>query len=323
MLKSFAGGVLVVFVMLVRAAMAQGDQDTLAQLHAIEPYRIDKEIKGKVQIVGSGSMVALGSILAENMRRFHPGFDISLTSGGSENGLRQLPSLPGGMAAVTRPVETEDMNALKASGVKQPVAILIGLDALAVFVHKDNPIKQLSPADLLKLFSDSSIKTWGQMGQTGDWANRKITIQGRGPDSGTHTFIERYLLQGGKIRDDAVVQETNADMLATITKDPGSISVAPLYLKTADTKALPIQFGTQLIEPTEATILRGGYPLVRPLMLVFDKAGPAAAVELNRQFLRFVLSREGQLDAVKAGYYPLNQSLIRQQQDVLGIESFR
>jgi ABC-type phosphate transport system substrate-binding protein len=88
-------------------------------------------------------------------------------------------------------------------------------------------------------------------------------------------------------------------------------------------KVLPVLVGDQLVNADESTILRGQYPLLRPLCLVFDRGGKPEDVARIKAVLHYILSREGQLDAVKAGYFPLNIDQIRQQQDVLGVEMVR
>ncbi len=302
-------------------------RSVMTVLSSLEPYRVDGELEGKVQLAGSGSVAALSQMWAESLHEFHKSFDIEATGGGSESGLSHLSEKPGTMVSVTRPMEADDLQKLKAAGIHKPIAIVVGLDAMAIFVHKNNPLAKISPPELQRIFSEQApggkIEKWGQLGLPAPWADQPIHVQARGTSSGTRTFTEKYLLGGLPLRADATVCESNADLVKNVTEDEAAIAVAPLYLQKPEAKMLAIQLERTVVQPDEATILQGRYPVVRPVVLVFDSAGPPEAVNLNKQFLRFVLSREGQLDVVKSGYFPLNPAQLRQQQDALGFERFR
>lgn len=296
-------------------------------IDSIEPYAAKEALSGKVTIVGSGSLASLADMWSREIKVFHKDAVLEATGGGSEQGLEHLLTKPGDVAAVTRPLELEDIEKLKKGGLKDPVAIIIGLDALAVFVHPKNPLQQITPVQFKQIYCEiekgTVAATWGKVGVADGFEEKSISVYDRGASSGTQVFIERYLLQGSKIRKDSKNKESNIEIVNAVASDEGGIAIAPFYLRSDKVKILPVLIGDQLVSADESTILRGQYPLLRPLCLVFDRGGKPEDVARIKAMMHYVLSREGQLDAVKAGYFPLNIDQIRQQQDVLGVEMVR
>jgi len=205
--------------------------------------------------------------------------------------------------------------------------VIVGLDALAVFVNPKNPLQQITPEQFRKIYCDSDkfgrCPNWGAIGVVDGFEQKGVAVYDRGATSGTQVYTERYLLQGEKVRADAKNKESNLAIVEAVAADEGGICIAPLYLKSDKVKALPIAAGDQIIEASEATILKGQYPLMRPICLVYDRGGKPEEIAKINGLLHYILSREGQLDAVKAGYFPLNIDQIRQQQDVIGVEMIR
>jgi phosphate transport system substrate-binding protein len=305
----------------------QAEHELQAIIDSLEPYQAKSEWKGKVVIVGSGSVAGLAEMWSREVKSFHPEAVLEATGGGSEQGLEHLLTKPEDVAAVTRPLEQADIEKLKSAGMKDPVAIIVGLDALAVYVHPKNPMQSITPEQFRKIYCDSDkfgkCGTWGAMGLIESFESKPVVVYDRGKTSGTQVYAERYLLQGEKVRADAQNKDSNLAVVEAVGSDEGGICIAPLYLKSDKVKTLPLALGDRMINADESTILLGQYPLLRPICLVFDRGGKPESVANIKTMLHYVLSREGQLDAVKAGYFPLNIDQIRQQQDVLGVEMVR
>jgi phosphate transport system substrate-binding protein len=302
-----------------------GQLDSVAMLNAIEPYQIPEQVKGEVHVIGSGTMARLAELCITSLKQYQPQITLKTTAGGSEEGIKKVAAEPGSMASVTRPVEEGDFQLLKKEGLKKPTAIIVGIDPLSVFVHKDNPLKEVSIPDLKRLFGEAPeggrANQWGQLGITGAWANRPVHAQIRGENSGTRTFTDRYILQGTVSRKDAKEHNANQDMFKAVEADEGSVTIAPIYLKSDKVQPLAIRAGDKAVAPEPANIISGAYRLVRPVLWIFDGEGKNA--DVNKQFLKFVLSREGQLEVIKAGYYPLSPVAIQQQRNLLGLKVLR
>ncbi len=197
-----------------------GQRDALTLINAVDPYRADKVIKGKVQLAGSGTVAGLAHMWAEEFKQFQKDFEIEAVGGGSEAGLSHIAEKPGSMVSVTRPMEADDLQKLQAAGVKKTMAIVIGLDAMGVFVHKDNPMKQISPVDMQRIFCQQSssgrIEKWGDLGVAGELANQAVRTFMRGGNSGTRTYTEKYLLGGVAVRNDASLVDSNSDLIKSV-----------------------------------------------------------------------------------------------------------
>jgi phosphate transport system substrate-binding protein len=309
------------------ATTVRAEHELQAIIDSLEPYQAKTEWKGKVTIVGSGSVAGLAEMWSREVKVFHADSSLEATGGGSEQGLDHLLTKPEDVAAVTRPLEQADIEKLKTAGLKDPVAIIVGLDALAVFVHPKNPMQSISPEQFRKIYCDSDkfgkCASWGALGLTDNFEAKPVVVYDRGKSSGTQVYTERYLLQGEKVRADAQNKDSNLAVVEAVGSDEGGICIAPLYLKSDKVKVLPLAMDERLVSADEASILLGQYPLLRPICLVFDRGGKPENVANIKTMLHYVLSREGQLDAVKAGFFPLNIDQIRQQQDVLGVEMVR
>lgn len=306
---------------------ARGEHEIQNIIDSLEPYQAKEAWKGKVIIVGSGSVAGMADMWSREIKVFNADASIEATGGGSEQGLEHLLTKSEDVAAVTRPLDASDIEKLKGAGLKDPVAVIVGLDALAVYVHPKNPLPSISPEQFRQIYCDSEkfgkCSKWGAMGLSQGFEEKPVMVYDRGKSSGTQVYAERYLLQGEKVRPDAQSRESNLAVIEAVGGDEGGICIAPLYLKSDKVKVLPIAMGEQIIEANESAILLGQYPLLRPICLVFDRGGKPENVANIKAMLNYVLSREGQLDAVKAGYFPLNIDQIRQQQDVLGVEIVR
>lgn len=303
------------------------EHELQAIIDSLEPYQSKSEWKGKVVIVGSGSVAGLADMWSREIKVFHPEAVVEATGGGSEQGLEHLLTKPEDVAAVTRPLEQADIEKLKGAGLKDPVAIIVGLDALAIYVHPKNPLQSITPEQFRKLYCNSDkfgkCGQWGGLGLMEGFETKPVVVYDRGKTSGTQVYAERYLLGGEKVRGDAQNKDSNLAVVEAVGSDEGGICIAPLYLKSDKVKTLPLALGEQMIAANESTILLGQYPLLRPICLVFDRGGKPENVAHITNLLNYALSREGQLDVVKAGYFPLNIDQIRQQQDVLGVEMVR
>lgn len=308
-------------------AKLRAEHELQAIIDSLEPYQAKSEWKGKVVIVGSGSVAGLAEMWSREVKAFHNDAVLEAVGGGSEFGLEHLLTKPEDVAAVTRPLEQADVEKLKSAGMKEPVAIIVGLDALAVFVHPKNPMQSITPDQFRKIYCNSDkfgkCANWGALGLAESFEAKPVVVYDRGASSGTQVYAERYLLQGEKVRADAQNKDSNLAVVDAVAADEGGICIAPLYLKSDKVKALPLAIGERMITADESSILLGQYPLLRPICLVFDRGGKPETVTNIKTMLQYVLSREGQLDAVKAGYFPLNIDQIRQQQDVLGLEMVR
>jgi phosphate transport system substrate-binding protein len=185
------------------------------------------------------------------------------------------------------------------------------VDALAVYVHKDNPVKGLTMQQVDSIFSSTKkgggkeIANWGQAGLTGEWANKPISMYGRNSASGTYGFFKEVGLKKGDFKPSVKEQPGSSAVVQGVGSDLGGIGYSGIGYKTSEVKAVPLGETGKFVEPTYENCVSGDYPLARFLYVYINKKPNAPMDKLTQEFLKFVLSKEGQEVVVKDGYFPL------------------
>jgi phosphate transport system substrate-binding protein len=295
----------------------------VALLHlidSIEPYYPKGELKGEAILSGSTTMQLLGKAWADRFRQFHPEVTFARGKDGSEAGMREISEDPRVIAGSSRPLTDAELQALKSSQCKEPMAFIVALDPLALYVHPDNPIASVTTEQLEAIFraagsSRPHAATWGDLGLTGNWKDQAIRIHSRSDISGTTGFIRNWVIQGAPMARSAQIHESNEKVCSGIAGDPYGIGLAGFGEANPKIRAVPLEIRGAVVPANEGSFLAGRYPFVRPLVLVVDKAMMATDGGLRESILRYVLSRDGQLEAVRAGFFPVDPSFIRKQLD--------
>jgi phosphate transport system substrate-binding protein len=200
----------------------------------------------------------------------------------------------------------------KAFGYK-PTAIATAIDTLAVFVNKDNPIECLTIEQVDAIFSKNrtcggaeDITTWGQLGLTGEWADMPISMYGRNSASGTYGFFKDHALCKGDYKDTVKEQPGSASVVQGITEDKGAIGYSGIGYMTSGVKAIELASKPgECAAPNLDNVAKGTYPLGRYLWLYVNKKPNETLDPLRLEFLKYVLSKEGQEVVIKDGYLPL------------------
>jgi phosphate transport system substrate-binding protein len=301
------------------AALHADERFLLMQLiDQLQPYRAKSEVQGKAILSGSTTMADLGHQWRVNFQQFHPKVEFAGAADSSEAGLKSLAENPQVIAGVSRNVDKDDIAKLKAGKCRDPLPVVVGLEAMALVVNASNPLEHVTPQQVQALFAagangGAAVATWGDMGVTGALASQPINRYEREPGSGTHAFVAKTLLGGGNVAPAKGVAKSGAEIATLVGKDPSGTGLASLSSSEKNVRMLPLLINGEKIEPTEKSILSGKYPLMRPLVLVIDKDQIGKDGGLREAVLEYVLSRDGQMDVMKAGFYPLDPTFIRQQ----------
>ncbi len=204
----------------------------------------------------------------------------------------------------------------------KPLQFRTSYDALAVYVNKDNPIEKLTLAQVDAVFSKtrrrgakSNITTWGQLGLTGDWASRPISIYGRNSASGTYGFFKEHALNNGDYKDQVKEQPGSASVVQGVTGDRFGIGYSGIGYRTSGVKVVSLAEaeGKEYSSGSYDDVKTGKYPLNRFLFLYVNQAPGKPADPLVREFLKLIFSREGQEVVLKDGYLPLPAELVKQE----------
>ncbi len=273
-------------------------------------YAAERPVAGELKSVGSDSMEPLMALWGEDFKKFHPRVSALFICKGSATAPKALIDGSALMGQMSREMNEQEVAAFQAKFGYAPTRIPVAVDALVVYVNANNPIKQLHMEDIDAIFSTtrkSGAKTdlvrWGDLGLGGDWKQRDIQAYGRDENSGTRAFFKEHVMKKGEFKPSV---KAFADQFAVVEApavDGGGISYGPLQYANRMVKGVPLaSFGTdRFIEPTLENIQKATYPLTRFLYIYVNKAPGKALDPVVREFVRFVLSREGQAGVASFG----------------------
>lgn len=285
----------------------------------IPHYEKTPGVSGNLSSIGSDTMNNLLTLWLEGFKRYYPNVNIQVEGKGSSTAPPALISGTAQLGPMSRDMKKEEIDAFEKKFGYKPTELRVAIDALAVYVHKDNPLTGLTLPQVDAIFSKtrrggfkSDITTWGQLGLTGDWANRPISLYGRNSASGTYGYFKEHALFKGDFKDNVKEQPGSASVVQGITEDRFGIGYSGIGYKTSGVKALPLALSENDTYhlPDYENCLNKTYPLARTLNIYINKAPNKPLDPLLKEFLKFVLSYEGQEVVVKDGYLPLTKELV-------------
>lgn len=309
--------VLIVLALAVPVGAQQVEVDP-----SIPEYSREPGIAGNLNGVGSDTLMSLMTLWAEGFRKHYPSVKIQIEGKGSSTAPPALTEGTAQLGPMSREMKAEEIEGFQREHGYEPTPIGVALDALAVFVHKDNPIDELSLPEVDAIFSKTrrgglatDIRTWRGVGLTGSLARRPISLYGRNSASGTYGFFKEIALFKGDYRDTVKEQPGSASVVLGVANDIAGIGYSGMGYMTSGVKALALskKQGRDGVEPTYENVLSGKYPLARLLWIYVDKKPTEPLSPMIEEFLRFALSQEGQRIVVKEGYLPLPSQLVERE----------
>ena len=286
---------------------------------AIPTYTKTTGVSGNLSSVGSDTLANLMTLWAEAYKKEYPNVNIQIQAAGSSTAPPALTEGTANLGPMSRKMKDVELQAFEQKYGYKPTAIPVAVDALAVFVHKDNPIKGLTMAQVDAIFSSTRLcgakadaKTWGDIGVTGDLANKPIQLFGRNSVSGTYGYFKEEALCKGDFKPNVNEQPGSASVVQSISSSLNGIGYSGIGYKTASVKTVPLakKEGGAFVEDNEANALNGSYPLSRFLYVYVNKAPNKPLAPLDAEFIKLVLSQAGQQVVVKDGYIPLPAKVV-------------
>jgi phosphate transport system substrate-binding protein len=269
----------------------------------------------------------LMTLWAETFRKFYANVKVQVEGKGSSTAPPALIAGTAQFGPMSRQMRSTEIDQFRQKHGYPPTEIRTSYDALSVYVHRDNPIKQLSLAQVEAIFGKSrrrgykqNITTWGQLGLTGDWANRPIGLYGRNSASGTYGFFKEHVLQNGDYKDTVKEQPGSASVVQGITEDRFGIGYSGSGYRTSGVRAVPLaeKEAGPYFEGTYEEVTSGKYPLSRFLYIYVNKNPSKPLDPLQLEFLKLILSKEGQEVVVKDGYMPLTAAQVKEELGKIG-----
>jgi phosphate transport system substrate-binding protein len=285
----------------------------------IPTYEKTSGISGNLSSVGSDTLNNLMTLWAEAFKQIYPNVRIQIEGKGSSTA---PPALIAGTAQVgpmSRPMKPSEIDEFEKKFGYPPTQISVAIDALAVYVNKDNPLEKLTLPEVDAIFSKTrscggpaDTATWGQAGVAdAGWKAKPISLYGRNSASGTYGFFKEVALCNGDYKDTVKEQPGSASVVQGVTADVNGIGYSGIGYATSGVKALELakKAGDAFSGTDPAEVYAGKYPLARFLYLYVNRAPGKPFDPLVGDFLKLVLSKEGQQIVVKDGYLPLTAAV--------------
>lgn len=305
------------------AVMAEAKVDA-----ALPNYEVASGVSGNLSSVGSDTLANLMTLWAEEYKRFYPNVNIQIQAAGSSTAPPALTEGTSNLGPMSRMMKDKELASFEKRFGYKPTALPVAIDALAVFAHKDNPIEGLSIDQVDAVFSSTrkcgypgTVDTWGDLGLAGEWARKDIQLFGRNSVSGTYGYFKKKALCKGDYKSTVNEQPGSASVVQSITQSLNGIGYSGIGYKTTGVRALPIakKGSTDYIAATAESAVAGKYPLSRFLYVYINKHPNKPLSPLEGEFIKLVLSSQGQMVVVKDGYIPLPASVAEKTLKSLGL----
>ncbi len=311
-------GALALSASLASAQTIQVDAD-------LPSYEKVSGISGNLNSIGSDTLNNLMALWAEGFKKVYPNVNVQIEGKGSSTAPPALIEATAQLGPMSRAMKSKETDAFEKKFGYKPTPIRTSLDSLAVFVNKDNPVQGLTLQQVDALFSKNrkcgatmDAVTWGDLGLTGAWTSAPISLYGRNSASGTYGFFKKVALCKGDYKDTVKEQPGSASVVQGVSEDRNGAGYSGIGYTTSGVRPIPlVKEGSDYVEPTYENVASGQYPLSRFLFVYVNKEPNTAIDPLTKEFLKFILSKEGQEIVVKDGYYPMSAKLVHEDRAAL------
>lgn len=313
---------LTTFLKATGVAVAMGmSQASIADesVEALPDYQPAAGVSGNLSSIGSDTLANLMTFWAEEFKRAYPNVNIQIQAAGSSTAPTALTEGTSNIGPMSRRMKDKELEAFEGRFGYKPTAVPVAIDALAIYVHKDNPIEGMSIAQLDAIFSstrkcgnDTNIASWGDLGLSGAWSARDIQIFGRNSVSGTYGYFKSKALCKGDFKNTVNEQPGSASVVQSVSTSVNGIGYSGIGYKTSSVRSVPVSKkpGGEAVAATPENAVDGSYPLSRFLYVYVNKAPNKPLAPLEREFIKLVYSKQGQHVVSKDGYVALPASVI-------------
>lgn len=294
---------------------------------AIPTYQKASGVAGNVSSVGSDTLANMMTLWAEEFKRQYPNVNIQIQAAGSSTAPPALTEGTSNLGPMSRKMKDKEIESFENKFGYKPTAVPVAIDALAVFVNKDNPIEGLTIKQVDAIFSRNrkcgeakDISTWGDASLTGSWANKKVELYGRNSVSGTYGYFKKVALCKGDFKNTVKEQPGSASVVQAISSSVNGIGYSGMGYKTSSVKAVPLaKKGSKFVEATPDNAVNGSYPLSRFLYVYVNKKPNQPLAPIEREFIKMIMSQQGQSIVDKDGYIALPAKVVEKTLKKLGL----
>jgi len=317
-MKRFFASCVAVGLMAAGAAAQQVQVDS-----ALPTYTTTQGVSGSVKSIGSDTLNNLMTYWAEDFKKAYPNVKIEIEGKGSSTAPPALIEGQAQFGPMSRPMKGAEIDSFEKKYGYKPTELRTAVDALAVYVHKDCPITELSLDQVRKIFSvDGPEMTWGDIGvKDPAWATKPISLYGRNSASGTYGYFKEHALAKKDFKPSVKEQPGSSAVVQACATDKFAMGYSGLGYKTADVKAVKISAkdGEKAYDANAANSYDGVYPLARFLYVYINHKPGTAMDPLRAEFVKMIFSRQGQETVVKDGYFPVTADIAREDLKKVGL----
>ncbi|WP_019614127.1 PstS family phosphate ABC transporter substrate-binding protein [Psychromonas ossibalaenae] len=290
-------------------------------------YEKVRGVSGNFSSVGSDTLANMMTFWAEEFKRNYPNINIQIQAAGSSTAPPSLTEATSQFGPMSRKMKSKEIEAFEKRYGYKPTPVRVAIDALAVFVNKDNPIEGLTIKQLDAIFSvthkcgvPKNVLRWADVGLTGRWSGRDMQLFGRNSVSGTYGFFKKKALCKGDFKNSVNEQPGSASVVQSVASSLNSIGYSGIGYQVAGVKAVALsKKGGPFVEASLENAVSGKYPLSRFLYVYVNKHPNKPLSPLQAEFLKMILSQQGQAIVKKDGYIPLPGSIAAKELAKLGL----
>ncbi len=290
-------------------------------------YKKVSGVSGNVSSVGSDTLANMMTFWAEEFKRTYPNVNVQIQAAGSSTAPPALTESTSNLGPMSRKMKSREIEAFEKRYGYKPTAVRVAIDALAVFVHKDNPLKGLRIDQVDAIFSNNrkcganrDVTRWGDLALTGNWQRKDVQLYGRNSVSGTYGYFKKKALCKGDFKNTVNEQPGSASVVQSVSASLNGIGYSGIGYKTSGVRALALaKKGNNFIDANMANAVSGDYPLSRFLYIYVNKHPNKPLAPMEAEFLKMILSKSGQKIVEKDGYIPLPTKVVLKEYKKLGL----
>jgi phosphate transport system substrate-binding protein len=285
-------------------------------------------ISGTILSVGSDTLAGMTTLWVEEFEQHYPSINAQVQASGSSTAPPALTEGTAQFGPMSRPMRNREIEAFEREHGYKPTELRVAIDAIGVFVHRDNPIRGLNFSQLDSIFSitmrcgaSERVSNWAQLGLDFNWAHRRMQLFGRNSVSGTYGYFKKNALCSGDFRNNVNEQPGSASVVQSVASSINTIGYSGVGYQISGAKLIPLaKEGDAYIYPSRENILSGDYPLSRYLYIYLNKHPNYPLTPIEQEFVRFIYSSQGQELVAKDGYIPISARLAKQELKKVGID---
>ena len=298
-------------------AVAQVDP-TLPEYHPAQG------VFGTLKSVGSDTLNNLMAHWTQEFTKFYPSVKPEIEGKGSSTAPPALIEGQSQFGPMSREMKSSEIDKFEQKFGYKPTVVRTAIDCLAVYVHKDCPLEEISMPQLAKIFSVAGTDmTWGDLGvRDPAFAGKPINLYGRNSASGTYAYFKEVALGNNDYKATVKEQPGSSAVVQAVATDRLGMGYSGIGYRTADVKPLRVRLddGEEAFAPEADYAYSGEYPIARFLYIYINYDARAGLDPLRAEFLKLVLSKQGQEAVVKDGYIPVTADIVREDFESLGLK---